>query len=154
MNSKETKQIRNTIKKQWEFEDKLDYAFIKSDKDKLYIINKEIEKINFENLKINSIGLYLGELKNNQLRLSIEGSQLIGPKAKKNVIELDKIDLKEWLKGEEIETIDKTKEGFVIIKNKNDYLGTGKVKDGKILNYVPKTRRLEMIESQSIEFEN
>ena len=106
-------------------------------------INKDIAKISLDKIRINSIGLYIAELKNNEVRLSIEGSQIIGPKAKKNVIELEEKNEREWLKGRDIEL--KTKEkGFVILKNKDNYLGSGKVKQNNILNFIPKIRRLNV----------
>ena len=45
------------------------------------------------------------------------------------------------MKGEDL-NIEGDYSGFVIIKNKNDFLGTGKYKDGIILNYVGKERRV------------
>jgi len=91
-------------------------------------------------LRINSLGLYFGKIEKDGLRLSIEGSQLIGNKSKKNVIKLDDNQVKEWMAGEVLEI--KDYKGFVIIKHKNDFLGCGKAKEDRILNFVPKTRRL------------
>jgi NOL1/NOP2/fmu family ribosome biogenesis protein len=34
-------------------------------------------------------------------------------------------------------------DGFVILKHENDFLGTGKYKNEKILNFVPKARRFK-----------
>ena len=80
-------------------------------------------------------------MKNGELRLSIEGSQLIGKAAKKNVVEISDCQVKKWLFGNDIE-IGTACEGFVIVRNKNDFLGTGKIKDGVLLNFIPKTRRI------------
>ena len=90
--------------------------------------------------------MYFCDLENG-IRLSIEGSQIIGPKATKNVVEINDEQVKQWLKGEDLEIEDKNNySGFVIIKNKNDFLGTGKIKDNKILNYVNKGRRVNIID--------
>ncbi len=149
LNTKEVKQLMQLIKNNWGAELKLDYVFLRSDKDKLHIMNKDIKNIDISRLKVNSMGLYIGEFKNNQLRLTIEGSQLIGPLSTKNVVDISKDQLKEWLKGNEIES--KNGNGFVIVRHENDYFGCGKAKEGKILNYVPKARRLDMIETSEIE---
>lgn len=142
LNKKEIKNILNLIKNQWNCDIELDYVFLISEKDKIYIVNKEISKIDLSKLRINSIGLYFGTVvEGNSLRLSIEGSQFIGPKAKKNIIELNEKEFKEWMKGIDIEK-DVEEKGFVIIKYKDDFLGCGKAVDKKILNYVPKARRL------------
>ena len=86
--------------------------------------------------------MYFCDLEN-EIRLSIEGSQIIGPKAAKNVVEINEEQTKEWLKGEDLEIDGKSNySGFVIIKHNADFLGTGKYKENKILNYVSKSRRI------------
>jgi len=141
LNKKETKEILNLIDNQWNADIKLDYAFLTNNKGKVYLANKDIFALELSDLRINSLGLYFAEVKGKEIRLSIEGSQLIGPKAKKNVVELDNNETKKWLRGEDIEK-ECEGNGFLIIKNNNDYLGSGKYKEKKILNFVPKTRRL------------
>jgi NOL1/NOP2/fmu family ribosome biogenesis protein len=80
-------------------------------------------------------------LNNEELRLSIEGSQIIGKVAKRNVLELDDDLAKKWMSGEDFE-IKTELNGFVIIKNRVDFLGCGRVAKGKLFNYVPKERRV------------
>ena len=108
---------------------------------KIFIVNRDISKIDLDKLKINNLGLYFGELNKGELRLSIDGSQLVGPKAKKNIVELDKGETKLYMRGFDLER--KTKEkGFMLIKHNNDFLGTGKANGEKIFNYTPKERRI------------
>ena len=142
LNKKEIKNILESIKNQWGCDFELDYAFLMNQKNRIFIANKEIFDIDLKKIRINSLGLYFGEQVNEkEFRLSIEGSQLIGPEATKNVVELSDSEARVWLKGEDLEN-ETAKEGFVILRNGDDYLGSGKVKENKILNYVPKTRRL------------
>ena len=115
-------------------------AFVKRN-DRIALVSRGIEGVLNNSLRINSAGLYIAEVKNDQLRLSIEGSQLIGPTATKNVCEITTEQTKEWFKGNDLE-IKRVFEGFVIIKSGNDFIGSGKFKDGFILNFVPKARRL------------
>lgn len=141
MNKKETKPILNKINEQWETDINLDdYTLLINDKGRVFIVNREVFDIDILSLNINSIGMYLCEIEKG-IRLSIEGSQLIGPKAAKNVMEVSEDQVNQWLNGEDLET-DEQFDGFVIIKYKKDFLGSGKYKDGKILNFVPKIRRL------------
>ncbi|MDP6265579.1 MAG: hypothetical protein QGI00_05705, partial [Candidatus Marinimicrobia bacterium] len=92
------------------------------------------------------IGMYFCETRNDKIRLSIEGSQIVGPKAMKNIVEINSLQVKQWMKGEDLEIENKGDyNGFVIIKHNNDFLGTGKYKDGKVLNYVGKSRRVSII---------
>jgi len=142
LSSKELKQIRQLLDQQWGITEKPDYQFFMTEKGRIYIVSRDIAKLDLSLYRINSVGMYFGELKKELLRLSIEGSQLIGPKAKKNVLELNKDEMKAWLRGEDL---DKEVEyrGFVIIKHGTDYIGSGKAVEGKILNFVPKARRLK-----------
>ena len=116
--------------------------FIKDQKDKIYLINKEFANINLDQLRINNLGLYFGTISKGNLRLSIEGSQLVGPKATKNILELNDKQVKEWLKGEDV-NIESELTGFLIIKNNKDYLGCGKIIENKLLNFIPKGRRIK-----------
>lgn len=143
LDRKDKKRFFELLKKQFGFEEDLDYAFLINNKNKVFIVNKGIANIDLERIRINSIGLYIAEFNNNEVRLSIEGSQIIGKKAKKNVIELDENQAKEWLKGNDLEKPTNA-EGFVILKHNEDYLGSGRVKQNTILNFVPKTRRLNV----------
>ncbi|MBU0615689.1 MAG: hypothetical protein KJ601_06355 [Nanoarchaeota archaeon] len=140
LNKKESKEILKAIKDQWGADLKDDYVFLKNDKERVSIANRDIEKIDFERLKVNSVGVYICETQNG-IRLSIEGSQLIGPLATKNVLKLEDKPARDWLKGIDIEYKGELR-GFLIIQHNDDFLGCGKAVDGKILNHVPKTRRI------------
>ena len=140
-NTREKKEIIKALEKEYGFTKKLDYVFLRNKEDKIYIISRDIEKLDLNKLRINSIGSYFGELRNGEIRLSIEGAQIIGPKATKNVIELNEEKIEEWFKGFDVD-YESDYKGFVIIKNNNDYYGSGKLKENKILNYIPKIRRL------------
>jgi NOL1/NOP2/fmu family ribosome biogenesis protein len=142
LNKKEIKNILARIKDQFDIEEiKLDYVFMRNPKEKIYIANKEIFNLDFEKLRINSIGMYFGQIKEGRVRLSIEGAQLIGKHAKKNVVELDDVEARQWLKGIDLDKSVESK-GFVIIKNNKDILGCGKSTGEKIWNYTSKARRI------------
>ena len=156
LNTREIKGILETLNRQWGADSKKkfsQYVVLLSSKDRLYLLSRDFAKLDDKKLRIDSAGLYFGEImENREIRLSIEGSQLIGPLAEKNVAELDDGETKLWLSGADLEK-DVKAEGFVILKNRNittgkyDFLGCGKykldeTKKGKILNYVPKSRRI------------
>ena len=142
LNKKKIKEILALIKKQWDADFKSNLVFLMNGKGKIFLVNKEVFELPFEEFKVNSIGLYFGELKNNELRLSIEGSQLVGTNAKQNIAKLNGKQAMQWLKGQDIDIKGQYK-SFVILKHENDFLGTGKYKDGKVLNFVPKARRFK-----------
>ncbi|MBI5065372.1 hypothetical protein HZA97_03975 [Candidatus Woesearchaeota archaeon] len=143
LNTKQAKEILALFDKQWGAKlDWLDkYYFVISQKEKLYIINREISNVEFEKLNIDKMGLYVAEIKNNQIRLSIEGSQMIGPLAKKNILELTPEQRTLWMMGRDLQ-ITGNYSGFLIIKCENDYLATGRYDDGVIANHVSKSRRI------------
>ncbi len=86
-------------------------------------------------------GIYFGTLEKDGLRLSIEGSFIVGRAARKNVLQLDDDRAMRWLTGEDVEAEVK---GYWIVKWRNYFLGCGKG-NGKVLrNFVPKDRRLQM----------
>ncbi|HLC96113.1 MAG TPA: hypothetical protein VJH97_02225 [Candidatus Nanoarchaeia archaeon] len=141
LNKKELRTFFDILEKIFGYTGKLDFVFLLSEKNKVYLVNKEIEGINLQKLRVNSYGMYIAEWREHEVRLSIEGSQLVGPFCSKNVLEVDTKTAREWLKGVDIDYNGEL-EGFVIIKNGDDHLGSGRVVPGKILNYVSKVRRL------------
>ena len=114
---------------------KLELEFEERGKHRIYAYKKCDINVEFYHY-----GVYFGTLEKDGLRLSIEGSDIIGRIAKKGVIEIDDERAIRWLKGEDIEANVK---GYAIVKWGNYFLGCGKG-NGKILrNYVPKERRLK-----------
>ncbi|MBI1971078.1 hypothetical protein HYS47_04990 [Candidatus Woesearchaeota archaeon] len=143
LNSKEVKHIKAIISGQWGSCPPLDYVWLMNAKEKIYLVTRDIIRIDLSKLRVDSYGIYFGEVKNMEvMRLSIEGSQLIGPSATKNVIDVSKEHMRQWLKGEDLSVTVSGVDGFVIIKYQDDFLGCGKYKEGKILNHIPKTRRI------------
>jgi len=148
LNKKQSKEIIDKLKQQYNIKDlKLDYIFMINNDNKIYITNKDIAKLDTSNLRIDSIGLYFAAIDNSKrIRLTIEGSQLIGKKANINILELTKKQATEWIKGLDIST-DKELKGYVIIKYKSYFLGSGFYSDNTIKNFVSKSRRLQEISS-------
>lgn len=145
LNSKEVKhRILKRLENQFGFKKKLNYYFFESNKDKVYIIGKDMQLVDLDKLRIDSIGMYFGTFAHEKLRLSIEGSQIIGPYATKNVLELNDEEFEKWLKGLDFE-LETELEGFVLVKHGEDFVGCGKVKNKELLNYVPKSRRLKVV---------
>lgn len=145
LNSKEVKAIAATVKQQWgpDLPDiRNSCGFLEGKDGDIFLISRDIEKLDLQQLRINSLGLYFGQLRNNELRLSIEGSQIVGKTATKNVAELDDSEFKLWLRGEDIEKQLDSCSGYVLIKHNKDFIGCGKYKEGKVLNFVPKARRI------------
>ncbi|MBI2549794.1 hypothetical protein HYV83_01270 [Candidatus Woesearchaeota archaeon] len=142
LNSKEVRSILKTIKQQWGTELSFDHGFLEGKDGDIFLISRDVERLDLERLHLESLGLYFGQLRNSELRLSIEGSQLVGKAATKNVVELTGEEFKQWLRGEDVEKQLDSCIGYVLIKHNSDFVGCGKYKEGKILNFVPKARRV------------
>jgi NOL1/NOP2/fmu family ribosome biogenesis protein len=142
LNSKEKKSIAKLISSQFGCEFKFNYEVFMNPKNKIFILNKDVANISLDNLRVNSLGMYFGLVYDNkEIRLSMEGSQMIGPLATTNILELNDTDAKQWMSGEDIE-IDSDMNGYVLIKNKDDFLGCGRLSNKKLYNYVQKERRV------------
>ena len=150
MNSHEKKEVMDILRKQWGAELGQEIVFLYSEKKhKVYIIARDIENIDLETLHIDSLGLYFGELMEQkegvagrELRLSIEGSQIVGPLASKNIVDIDDASAREWIRGQNVFNRAGA-EGWVISRRGADLMGCGRVNEKVILNYVPKPRRIK-----------
>lgn len=142
LSKKEVKRFLEKVEEQWGTNLEREYLFFKNKKRKIYVVNREFTQIERDKLRINSVGLYFCEVtEKGDVRLSIEGSQILGPTAGKNVLVVDEKQAKEWLYGEDV-AYEGESAGFVILKYENYFIGCGKHKEGYISNHVSKNRRI------------
>ena len=137
------KPILKLLEKQFGIKEKLNYTILKNNENKLFIVNNKASEIDQKELRINSLGLYFASLENNELRLSIEATQMLGKKADKNVLNLNEGQLKQYMLGKNI-TVDNNNNTLVILKYKDDFIGCAKQKDFKVINFLPKERRVQL----------
>jgi NOL1/NOP2/fmu family ribosome biogenesis protein len=151
LNSKEIKRIREIITVQFGHFFTEDYAYLRTDKDKIYMINKDVARIDWDKLIVDKAGMYFGEDKGNEIRLSKEGTQLLALDARKNkvklkdVVELDGEETKRYFLGEDIITDLGVESRLVLLKYNQDLFGCAKYKEGKILNFMPKVHRGDVV---------
>lgn len=141
LNSKEKKVLFKLINSQWDCDFSSSDLFYRSSKDKVYLLSNFDPEL-VDNIKIDRLGLYFGTFMNSGFRLSIEGSQIIGPSAKKNVLKLDDEQFSKWFSGEDLTVLGNN--GIHIIKNKNDFFGCGILKNNNLSNYITKSRRIRL----------
>ena len=123
----------------------MDDIFLETPKGRIYITNRDIEKLPSQKLRINSLGLYFAMRDRIGLRLSVEGSQIIGKQATKNILELTDAQANGWFSGKDIQ-IESELKGFVLVKHKQDFLGCGNLTNGILHNYLGKERRIKVRE--------
>jgi len=97
---------------------------------------------------IELIGAYFFHKYDNNIRLSADAIHLLKDKITKNILEITELQAREWFKGQDIlltkEDQAKLKDEsktFKVIKYKGDLIGTGKLTEDRIVNYMPKERR-------------
>jgi len=151
LNSKEVRAMKEIIIDQFGYFLKEDYAYLRNEKDKIFLINKDIAKIDWKKLIVDKVGLYFGEDLGHEFRLSKECAQLIGLEAKqqkvklKNVAELTKDELKVYFQGRDLAKDLGNESKLVLLEYNGEIIGCAKYKPGTILNFLPKVHRGEVI---------
>lgn len=102
------------------------------------ISGEEIMSI-WNNIHVEGIGLNLLNVSDDEPRITLDGLHLLKPE--KRILELDKKQAEQWMKGKELE-IDSEK-GYLVLKYNGDLLGIGKSNSSKIINFLPKERRVK-----------
>jgi NOL1/NOP2/fmu family ribosome biogenesis protein len=138
LNKKEIKHIQSVINRDWEAQ-LPDFIYLQNSEGRLYGATRDVFSLDHDLLRVDSVGIYMGRLVDEGLRLSPEGAQMLGPLAMKGILDID--DRVSFLRGEE-QIVDHPDTGFLIIRCGKDFLGCGKVKAGKLYNYYPKTRMI------------
>jgi NOL1/NOP2/fmu family ribosome biogenesis protein len=155
LNTREKRKIIDALAELYGFSGKIEGAFFVSTKQKIFLLPPDIamlEKSEERALRIDKAGLYIGRVEESGgIRLSIEGSQIIGPYSSKHILEIGEEHLEPWVKGEDFELSEQEKKqageehGFFIIKFRKDFLGCGQVKNNNLRSLVSKDRRLKTL---------
>ncbi len=145
LRKKEKEKIISKLNEQFGIKD-VKGMFLKIGKERLFLYQgdfseKELNELYFS-VPVERIGLYFGKITDGEIRLSIEGVQIVKEQIEKNIVEIGKKDAKLWMAGNEL-PIKTGIYGFVAIKSGEDFLGMGKASEEKISNYIPKNRRIK-----------
>ncbi|MFH1649282.1 MAG: hypothetical protein ABIA93_01915 [Candidatus Woesearchaeota archaeon] len=143
LNGKEVKKLHEVLHEQFGITENVGAVFLQTSKDKIQISTRSLGDIDMQKLRIDTLGLYFGQWMVDGFRLSIEGSQIVAKKATKNLIELTREQWESWLHGEDMEI--EHDDAFVLVMYNGECYGCGKASKGKLLNYVPKARRLNVL---------
>ncbi|MAG60517.1 hypothetical protein CL619_01900 [archaeon] len=149
LSRKQVKELLQSLKNQFGITLKDDYLVYRNSKDRVFLLKNDqnIEKINFEFLRTDRMGLYLAEYKNGFFRPSMQGIQFLVSEAKKqgikpkNTLELTKEQAQTIFQGEELQIPNLPDSSGLILTFQGKTLCFAQAKDGKILNYIPKTFR-------------
>ena len=151
LNNKEVKKIREQFIETYGYFWQEDYAYLMNENDRLFLINKDVAKVDFKKLRLDRIGLYVAEVREGQVRLSKEGAQLLVQEAEKNKaliknrLELTKQEVKAYFYGVDLTKDLGTESKLVILEHDKNVIGCARYKEGKIINFLPKLNRGEVI---------
>ena len=122
---------------------KLPYILVETGKQKVRgfsgtMTREEIRELG-EIANVEIIGAYLIK-RDRDLRLSLDATHILASQINKNIVGINDKQLDEWLRGNNLDI--KKESGVMVIRHKNDFIGCG-ISDGKkIINHVPKERRI------------
>lgn len=145
LNRKQTKEVEEYLWEQFGAHE-IPGRLFQLGEEKIFLFSGEASDDDIRELEgmvpVERLGVYFAKVMNGEIRLSIEGTQLLKNQIKKNIFELDKEQAEKWMQGQEL-NIHMGKKGFFVMKYKNDFLGCGKASEEKIGNFIPKMRRLK-----------
>ena len=144
LTSTDKKKILEQLNKQFGITS-LPYLIIQFGKEKLRLYTGNLSKEELYHLdnevRIENIGLYFAKYEGEEIRLTIDGVQLLKSQITKNILELNDNQANQWLKGNDLDII--TEKGWKILKHNNEFLGCGKSTGERITNFMPKERRIK-----------
>ena len=147
LNQKEKAEIESQLKEQFGISKILGKIFMRGE-ERFFLFSGDFDESKIKSLEkvafIERIGIYFAKKEKDckEIRLSIDGVQALQNEIIKNIFEIPDEMVEQWMSGREL-NIKTGMKGFIVIKNKNDFLGCGKASEEKIGNFIPKNRRLK-----------
>ena len=142
--SPQKKKIIKQLNKQFGIT-KLPYLLLQFGKEKIRLysgnLSKEELRLLDKNSRVENIGLYFANQQQPEIRLTLDGIQLLKPQITKNILSLNDQQAEDWLRGNDLDI--KSDRTFKILKNNEELIGCGKSTGEKITNFVPKERRIK-----------
>ncbi len=151
LNTRELKAFREQLVESFGHFPEKEYAYVQSEKGKIFLISKDLSRIAVEKLRVDRIGFYFAEIYNRQVRLSKEGAQLLFLDAQKkrkklkNVVLLAAEEVQQYFAGRTLERDLPGETRFVVLQYGREVLGCALYKEKRIHNYLPKEYRREVI---------
>jgi len=151
LSREEVREVENLIRENYGCSiDLTRFIVMRTKEDKIRISSKEVARyLNMKKARVLTVGLYLGKLKRNRkIQLSVEGAQMLGEVATKNVAVISPEDVHTFLKGgnvEPVKLLNCEPNNFVLVKSQEHVLGTGILRKGErwyVENLLPKARRM------------
>ena len=145
LNNKEKQDVEKKLNDQFGIKS-VPGLIVRSGEERLFLFSGNLSEKEIKNLEaavpIERAGIYFAKIIREDLKLSIEGSQVLKDQIKKNIFRLTASQAEEWMLGRDLQ-IKTGKRGFLIMEFNGVFLGCGKASEDKIGNFIPKSRRLK-----------
>lgn len=143
--SREKKKITQYLQNQFGITN-LPYLLIESGKERIRAFSGHLSKEEILYLNkltnIELVGIYfIKKESQEEMRLTLDATHLLKDQITKNIIELTESQMLDWLRGHDLHI--QYEKGSFIIKYPPYLIGYGKSIGNKILNFIPKNRRLK-----------
>jgi len=145
LSEQEKRKIENQLHAQFGIKE-LPGKIVMRGEEKLFLFTGEADENEIRKIEqataVEKVGVYFAKLINEEIKLTIEGTQLLKEQITKGIFQINDSQAEEWMMGREL-NLKSGLRGFVVMKNNDDYLGCGKASQEKITNFIPKSRRLK-----------
>jgi NOL1/NOP2/fmu family ribosome biogenesis protein len=147
LEKKEVEAVENIVEKNYGAKiDLKQFLVLETFEGKIWLATKDLLNLDLRSLPINSVGMNFGKMKRNEkVNLTIEGSQIVGAKATKNIVLLNEENAKKFMQGSDVKPgkeINCEYHNFAIVKFGEDVLGSSLLTEQGIKNQLPKSRRI------------
>ncbi len=143
LSSKEKKQYIEKLNSQFGISE-LPWLLIETGKDKVRAFSGDLTRGDINKIariaNVELIGMYLFKEELGGIRFGFDGSMMLKDKISKNILGADEEQVKEWLLGKDLNI--KLAKGVYVVTHAGDTLGCGMSDGEKLINFVPKERRI------------
>src|SRR4030042_6448003 len=144
LRSSEKKRILKQLNEQFGIE-KMLHLLLRFGKEKIRAFSGSLsadELITLDTyLRVESAGVYIAKQQEDGIRLTVDGVSLFKEQITKNILELTEEKAQEWFKGQDL--LIQLDKNFKILKYKDELIGCGKSTGERIVNFMPKERRIK-----------
>ncbi len=107
---------------------------------RLFSANMPIEQLTTLNdlTNIENMGMYFLR-EEHDIRLSFDTPHLLKKEITKSILDISEDEYKIWIRGNDIP---KEGHGTVLVRYNGDFVGSGKLSQGRLINHIPKERRI------------
>lgn len=148
LDKKEVEELQRLVDKNFKSGFELrEYGVMLGSEERIWLAGRGVFQYDFSKLPVNSMGLNFGKIKRNEkIRLTIEGAQLVGRDAERNVAVIVDENAKKFLRGEDVDVMQAAgceEHNFVIVKTEDGRIvGSALFSEGRLQNFLPKSRRI------------